>query len=119
MSSHEVKIGDIVICINPVPVNNKKLPIYLNKEYKVFDINKCPCGCIKYNLGFGTGASNAYKCTLCNRTTTNESIWWLRASRFIKKDTRTLEEQLEEAISTENYELAAKLTKTMNNLQIV
>jgi hypothetical protein len=103
--------GDIAICIKVGDINSlpgPNPPLRLNGEYIVQNVNDCVCGSIKLDVGISTGDVNCSQCG-CGRVTLNEPIWWCSSTRFTKKDIRTDEEKLEEALKIEDYETAAKL----------
>ena len=116
MESKNIKVGDVVICINNgrLPgqsLNLGKPPLRINGEYVVQAINACVCGRVRYDIGLQL-QTNSLTCN-CGRETIGESIWWCAAERFVKK--QTLQEQIEEAIENENFELASKLQNDSKN----
>jgi len=115
MENKNIKVGDVVICINNVtlPGQNPALglpPLRIGGEYVVQAINKCPCGEIKYDIGLPSVRTQTCR---CERNVLNDPIWWCAAERFVKK--QTLQEQIEEAVESENFELAAKLQNDAEN----
>lgn len=110
----EWKIGDIAICIKVGALNSKNLnppPLRLKGEYVVNGIRTCGCGHLTLDVGI-TSSTQIINCGMCPRVTHNEPIWWCSASRFVKKDEKSIEEQIAEAVGNEDYELAEKLKNT-------
>lgn len=108
----EWKVGDIAICVNvgamdssiPVAIHNLP-PLKLNAEYVVQDVRQCGCGELLLDVGIASIVP-LHICGKCRRYYNPNGSWWCRAKRFVKKDTRSKEEKLEEALKEENYELA-------------
>lgn len=105
------KKGDIAICVKVGKITEKQgIPpkLRLKAEYIVQGVKQCGCGNITLDVGLPS-ITGIIICNLCDRTTTNEDVGWCSASRFVKKDTRSKEEQIKEAVANEDYELADKL----------
>lgn len=104
------KVGDLVICINNQGFPNN--PLRLNTEYVITKIRTCECGLPKVDVGINL--SDNYLSTECECGFISASplkIHWFNASRFVKKDTRSIDEKIAEAISKEDYELAEELSR--------
>lgn len=106
------KKGDIAICVNVRTLRNygngTPPPLIKDREYVVNSIHICGCGKLALDVGIAH-TMDEHSCNKCDRITINEPIWWCAAERFVKKQTLSLKEQISEAISTENYELAHSL----------
>lgn len=109
------KVGDIVRCVDDRDWNGQHNSINLKhgKTYKVYQIYKTPCcktysidiGCVLLDNGFTT-------CIPCKAKMSGVGIHWACESRFVKDDVlaeEELKEELEEALTEENYEKAAIL----------
>ena len=110
------KKGDIVICkvVGGLVARQKVCPpLSLNAEYVVGGVNTCPCGEQFIDVGLSF-SDDSFNC-ICGRKTFNETIWWCNAKRFVKKDIRSYEEQLEEAVANEDYDKASVLRDKINN----
>lgn len=106
------KKGDIAICVTVGQMTNQKgtpPPLRKDMEYIVQGVKICACGSITLDVGFGAMGITVMCCSGCTRKTMNEPIWWCSAKRFVKKDLRSKEEQIAEAIESENYELALEI----------
>ncbi len=113
----EWKQGDIAICVKVGPLAHSLShipgecpPLRLNGEYIVQDVTSCRCGLQTLDVGIASSSGN-WVCTKCGRATTGEPIWWCFSGRFIKKDMRTEEEKLAEAVLNEDYEEASRIQK--------
>lgn len=107
------KEGDIAICVNisPMdPISTGVPPLRLNSEYIVQNVYQCP-KCKTISLDVGIGSINGTKC-LCQENIPCNNIRWCSSKRFVKKNIKSKEEQIEEAIKKEDYELAEQLIKT-------
>ena len=110
------KKGDIVICklVGGIyPRQTVCPPLSLNAEYIVKGVNLCPCGELYIDVGIFDKQHNC----ICGRVTLNETVWWCSVKRFVKKDMRSYEEQLEEAVANEDYEKASGLRDNINGLK--
>jgi hypothetical protein len=104
--TNNIKIGDIVKCINNKPLyNNVVAPPVRLIEYKVLGKHVCKCGNISYDVGLAS--NNGTACSKCLRTVNNDIIHWCAAERFIKA--QPIAEQIAEAVREEKYELAHEL----------
>lgn len=108
--------GDIAICVNIKdvhPSTKGSLPsLRLNAEYIVQNIKTCECGQITLDVGLSDDNSGV-KCKCGAKSSPKSGIWWCASERFVKKQTKSIEEQIEEAIEIENYELANELQKQL------
>lgn len=109
------KVGDIGVCVNVSYVGHKHgvgegyPPLRLNAEYVVQNICECiKCKRISFDVGLNAMTPRGIVC-VCNTPLLNNGIYWCASERFVKKDLRTTEEQIAEAIEKEDYELAEQL----------
>ena len=116
------KPGDIAICVKVGgPDTTSDYPnLRLNYEYVVNKVAVCgECGAIALDVGLSLSAKSVekghgVKCNCGAMHSPRTGIHWANSIRFVKKDTRSVEEQIEEAIKNEDYELAAKLEEQHN-----
>lgn len=106
------KPGDIAICINVGNMNANQIGVppslRLNSEYMVQNVYTCPsCKRVSLDVGLANQGFNNTLC--CTEHIPCIEIHWCLSTRFVKKDLRTKQEQIEEAVSNEDFELAAKL----------
>lgn len=115
MSENNWKPGDIAICIIVGNVTGRKgnnPPLRLKAEYMVQNVKTCECGSIALDVGLGTDDGVRCGCGATSSPTTG--IWWCNAKRFTKKITnKEVEEQIEQAVANEDYELAQELTNKL------
>lgn len=108
------KIGEIAVCIKTGPLKPDHTsfpPLRLNADYIVQNIYQCP-KCKKFSLDVGISSRLNAKgqhvgTECCTERIPCIEIHWCASERFAKKKTK--EEQIEEAIKEENYELAEQL----------
>lgn len=109
-----LKVGDIAVCVNVSYVGHKQAgdvypPLRLNAEYVVQNIYECvKCKRISFDVGLNAMNPRGIVC-VCNTPLLNNGIYWCYSERFVKKNLRTKEEQISEAIEKEDYELAEKI----------
>ena len=117
MSNINWKSGDIAICIGVGPLtsqNGKPPPVRLKAEYLVQDVRTCECKSITLDVGLSNGTGKGVKCGCGATSSPTSGIWWCHSLRFIKKLTnKEVEEQIEEALAQETYELAQELTNQL------
>jgi hypothetical protein len=109
------KKGDIAICVNADSFNSNLVapPLRLNAEYIVNSVSTCKCGRVSLDVGLiSKGTTGRSRC-LCGETTKTGDIHICYAGRFIKKDPRSLEERIAEAVEKEEYELAHELKQQL------
>lgn len=115
MSQINWKPGDIAICINVDCLTGQTgnlPPLRLKAEYIVQKIRTCECGTV--TLDVGLPSDSGVKCKCGAKASPLTGIWWCNAVRFTKKLTnKEVEEQIEEAVAQENYELAQELTNKL------
>ena len=99
------EIGDEVIAISS---NDER--IVVGKQYTVIDTLFCSkCGCQNINTGL-TQRFHRLNCTKCNTATSdNYRKLWTGSFRFVKVD--DIESAIDQAVNSENYELAQLLTE--------
>jgi len=108
-------ISDIAICVITGNLygstnNNNPPPLRKNAEYVVQNIYQCPkCKETSLDVGLVSTYKNGTFC--CSERIPCHDIHWCSSARFVKKDTKNIEEQISQAIKEENYELAEILTK--------
>ncbi len=120
------KKGDIAICVevgNLGYMSGNPPPLRLNAEYLVSQVHVYECGSVYLDVGMCLPNEEGTHC-LCGAVTSPKTgIWWCNASRFVKKQTEKskaeLEEELQTALKHENYELASKLTKKLEENGVV
>jgi hypothetical protein len=114
------KSGDVAICVRVDHLyggNGQVPPLRLNAEYMVQAVKTCECGNVALDIGLPLIPDKKDKrirgvlCRCGATSSPSSGIWWCGAERFVKKQTRSIEEQIEEAVSQENYELADNLQK--------
>lgn len=117
MSNINWKPGDIAICISAGHLEGQKgnpPPVRLKAEYLVQDVRTCECKCITLDVGLSNGTGKGVECGCGAKSSPTSGIWWCHSLRFTKKLTNTeVEEQIEEALAQENYELAQELTNQL------
>jgi hypothetical protein len=114
------KVGDIAICINNVNLDThiegyEGPRLRLNAEYIVQGVYQCKCARLALDIGLNLSEDEVIICFCGRQVPTKSEIRWCDARRFVKKDTRTLEEQLEEALENEDYERVSIIQKQINN----
>jgi hypothetical protein len=120
MSENNWKPGDIGICVNtgllPHQTNSTNLPpLRLKAEYLVQNVSTCGCGSVMLDVGFGLTGDKGVNCGCGARTSPATGIRWISAQRLVKKQTnQEVEEQIEQAVLAEDYELAQELTDKLN-----
>jgi hypothetical protein len=109
------KKGDIAICIQQGGQNpyGNYPAVIKGKEYIVNDIYKCKCGEVSLDVGIYNPSGLPTKCGCTSYNHHDVSVHWACASRFIKKDPRSLEERIAEAVEKEEYELAHELKQQL------
>lgn len=124
----EIKIGDIVVCIDDREWNDceQTIDLVYKKFYKILDINKCNC---KDENIFDIGSRFINKidrsyCSKCNNILVGQGIHWAACYRFRKateeeeKEYYTNEKeniltQINEYVLKEEYEKAHELQKKL------
>jgi|SRR6478736_582702 len=108
------KKGDIAICVNngtlpgQDPEDKLQLPaLRKNAEYLVNAVRVCECGSV--SLDVGLSASIGTNCRCGGISSPVSGVHWCSSYRFVKRNEKSIEEQIEEAIENEDYELAQKL----------
>ena len=108
------KVGDIVKCINvgslPGNASTDNPPLRLNTEYIVNKIITCKCSRVKLDIGI-IATSEYCKCQ-CGRLIPQYGSRLCDSIRFIKR--QPIQEQIDEAVQEEDYELAHLLSKLAN-----
>lgn len=107
------KVGDIVKCINVGSLRSIPLrlpPLKLNAEYIVNSISTCECGDI--SLDVGLVADGEYVRCKCGNRIPQYGTRLCSAVRFIKR--QPIQEQIDEAVQEEDYELAHLLSQLTN-----
>lgn len=108
------KVGDIVKCINvgslPGNGNTNNPPLKLNAEYIVNQIITCKCNRVK--LDVGVVAINKYSECQCGGLIPQNGSRLCDSIRFIKR--QPIQEQIDEAVQEEDYELAHMLSQLTN-----
>jgi hypothetical protein len=113
------KPGDIGICVNAGRLDDNSIkgilpPLRLNAQYVVQAIKVCECGCISLDVGLVNTGQLGTRCGCGAVSSPNTGIHWANATRFTKKKTREeIQEEMDEAISDENYELAETLRQQL------
>jgi hypothetical protein len=112
------KPGDIAICINAGRLvdNTKGIlpPLRLNSQYIVQAVKQCECGCTSLDVGLWNDGHAGTRCMCGAVSMPGTHIHWCNSVRFIKKKTREeINEEIDEAISEENYELAETLRQQL------
>jgi len=113
------KPGDIAICINAGRLFDNSVkgilpPLRLNSQYMVQAIKVCECGCVSLDVGLANTGQLGTRCGCGAVSTPGTGIHWANAERFIKKKTREeIQEEIDEAIHEENYELAETLRQKL------
>lgn len=109
------KSGDIAVCVNASHIGHDQSkgnyypPLKLNAEYIVQNIYECiKCKRLSFDVGLTARNPKGIIC-VCNSPLLNNGTHWCQSERFVKKDLRTQEEQISEAIEKEDYELAEQL----------
>lgn len=125
--SDEVKIGDIVICIDDRNWNHGKpqtIDLVYKKSYKVLDITSCKC-CSAYDIGSRQNPKTFTQCTSCKDLLVGGGIHWAASFRFRKatpeeekehyaKEKEDILSQIEELVAKEEYQKAAELQKLIS-----
>jgi hypothetical protein len=115
MSENNWKPGDIAVCVKVGSIMHKGgnfPPLRLKAEYMVQNVKTCECGSI--SLDVGLYSEGGVSCSCDAKSSPHSGIWWCNAIRFVKKQTnKEVEEQIEEAVANENYELAQELTNKL------
>lgn len=114
MKKPRFKIGDIIVALNSKDCSIN--PRVKDKEYKVIGSTCCPeCSeelvCISKNHNSKT---YKIKCAVCGDTSMKSNHVWTLASNFRNKEFDPYEE-LERAISNEDYMRAAELRDMINS----
>ena len=107
------KVGDIAICIKVGSLEGmtgNPPPLRLKGEYIVQNTYQCP-KCRKVSLDVGLGSNGLLGTRCCSERIPIKEIHWCQSERFVKKDLRTKEEQIADAIAKEDYELAETIKK--------
>ena len=105
------KTGDIAICVKVGKLDNKEgvaPSLRLNAEYVVQNIYQCP-KCKRTALDVGLGSNSKKGTSCCTERIPCKEIHWCGSQRFVKKDLKSKEEKIAEAIEKEDYELAEEL----------
>ena len=117
------KPGDIAIAVITGKLSSNIAgsalpPLRLNAEYIVNKVAICECGSVTLDVGLALAGdcTMGVKCKCGARKSPATNIHWANAVRFRKKNTKTLEEQLEEAVTAEDYETAQVLVKQIKSL---
>lgn len=119
MEQNNWKPGDTGICINagllPHQKNNTNLPpLRLKAEYLVQNVSTCGCGAVMLDVGFALPNERGVNCGCGATTSPATGIWWIAAQRLVKKQTnKEVEQQIEQAVAEENYELAQQLKEKL------
>lgn len=122
----EVKVGDIIICIDDRDWNNvnQSLQLVFKKSYKVQDITRCKCG-NAYDIGCRFTDKNAHtRCFAENILFVGAGIHWAGHFRFRKAtpeeesehyraQTEEIQSQIESLVANEEYNKAAELQKLL------
>jgi protein-arginine kinase activator protein McsA len=115
------KVGDIVRCIDDRGWNSSKntIPLIYGKTYKILDITYSKC-CNIYSIDFGCRLNdNTHTVCKCSKNMVGMGIHWAYQYRFVKDNVlakEELNEELEEALSEEDYERAAVIRDKMKLL---
>jgi hypothetical protein len=109
--SKEIKIGDIVICINNGDINSRpgyNPPLRYNGVYIVNNIDICSCGAKSLDVNLNT-TNSMQKQTMCycGQLIPGERIHWCDSRRFAKKDESS--EKQKESEYIDNSELVKEL----------
>lgn len=118
------KKGDIAICVNDglLPTSNpnrNQPPLRKNMEYIIHGVYTCECGSTRLDVGISN--KNGTFCRCGALSSPKIGIWWCSSERFVKKQTKSeennneeeLEIAIQEAIEMEDYERAVELTKQL------
>jgi len=111
--------GDIAICkiVGNIPGCNQAgdpPPLRLNVEYVVHIARQCECGTWSLDVGLSSKGTAGTRCICGAVARPGTGIHWANASRFVKKKTReAIQEEIDEAIHDENYELAEQLRQKL------
>lgn len=122
MEANNWKPGDKALCVKIGGPNDgsEYPPLRLNYEYVVNKVAICgECGAIALDVGLSLSNNTmekglGVKCECGAMHSPKTGIHWCAHWRFVKKDDRTIEEQIEEAVEKEDYELATKLRNQSN-----
>lgn len=116
------KKGDIAICIKTGNLTNKpgNNPLLrLNAEYIIQNVKICECGDIDLDIGLSSNDPRGILCQCGALTSPKTGIWWCSSARFVKKRTKSeINAELNEAVQTENFELAHTLQEELNNISL-
>jgi hypothetical protein len=122
--SPKFKVGDTVRCVDDRGWNIPQNSINLKhgKTYKVYQIYKSDC-CKTYSIDIGCVLTDNdfTTCIPCNRKMSGVGIHWADEKRFVKDDVlaqEELKEELEEALTEENYEKAAIIRDKIKLLEV-
>jgi hypothetical protein len=113
------KPGDIAICINAGRLADNTIkgmlpPLRLNSQYVVQAVKTCECGCVSLDVGLYNELQCGTKCICGAVSSPGTHIHWANAIRFVKKKTREeIQEEIDEAVSEEKYELAETLRQQL------
>ena len=123
------KIGDVAICVKVgnLDGDSKKgspPPLRLNSEYIIHNVYQCPkCREVALDVGISSEAigRQGYLGTHCSKNCTEhipcKEVHWCSAMRFVKR--KTLQEQIEQAVENEDYELAVELRDKLRSKELV
>lgn len=111
------KIGDTAICVKvgilpntPANATGPYPPLRLNLEYLVQNVYLCPkCKMQSLDVGLGSSPASGNTICKCEEKIPCKEIHWCASERFVKKNMKNKEEQIADAISNEDYELAAQI----------
>lgn len=115
------KPGDVAICINAGrlydgQIKGKIPPLRLGSQYIVQTVKTCECGSVSLDVGLVNDTVHGTRCGCGAVSTPNTGIHWAHADRFIKKKTREeIQEEINMAVSEEDFELAHKLDEELRN----
>ena len=113
------KPGDIGICVNAGRLYDNSIkgiipPLRLGAQYVVQAVKTCECGTVSLDVGLPNDSDKGTRCGCGAVSSPGTGIHWANATRFTKKKTREeIQEEMDEAISEENYELAETLRKQL------
>lgn len=121
METNNWKPGDKALCVKVggPHADSDYPPLRLNYEYVVNKVSVCECGRVSLDVGLSLTdkaieLGYGVKCDCGAMHSPKTGIHWCASFRFVKKDDRTIEEQIEEAVEHEDYELAQQLREQTN-----
>jgi len=117
-------VGNTALCVKVGPLgyqnqDSKGLPaLRLKGKYLVNNVHTCSCGSVSLDIGLviREGLVLGVRCG-CGAVSAPSDIHWCASERFVNEqdiEAEATEEQLEEAIKSEDYVLAASIRDKLN-----